>query len=102
MRVCLAELLIPDLNWRTASVLGVPIPPPLNIAIRPNKFEVGGRGLNVRVEGRAGIARVGWLAGAGAGRAGARVSKRVGGWAQVPLPCRPGLWCACMCSWLLL
>jgi hypothetical protein len=35
-----AELLIPDLNWRTASVFGVPIPPPLNIAIRPNKFEV--------------------------------------------------------------
>ncbi|KAF6262445.1 hypothetical protein COO60DRAFT_1699303 [Scenedesmus sp. NREL 46B-D3] len=33
------ELLIPDLNWRTASVLGLPIPPPLNIAIRPNKFE---------------------------------------------------------------
>lgn len=33
------ELLIPDLNWRTASVFGVPIPPPLNIAIRPNKFE---------------------------------------------------------------
>lgn len=33
------ELLIPALNWRTASVLGLPIPPPLNIAIRPNKFE---------------------------------------------------------------
>jgi hypothetical protein len=37
-----AELLIPDLNWRTASVLGLPLPPPLNIAIRPNKFEVSG------------------------------------------------------------
>jgi hypothetical protein len=35
-----AELLIPALNWRTARVLGLPIPPPLNIAIRPNKFEV--------------------------------------------------------------
>lgn len=35
-----AELLIPALNWRTAKVLGLPIPPPLNIAIRPNKFEV--------------------------------------------------------------
>jgi hypothetical protein len=35
-----AELLIPDLNWRTASVFRLPIPPPLNIAIRPNKFEV--------------------------------------------------------------
>lgn len=43
-----AELLIPALNWRTASVLGLSIPPPLNIAIRPNKFEVGG---NVTVVG---------------------------------------------------
>jgi hypothetical protein len=34
------QLRIPDLNWRTASVFGVPIPPPLNIAIRPSKFEV--------------------------------------------------------------
>lgn len=36
----LAELLIPALNWRTARVLGLPIPPPLNIAIRPNRFQV--------------------------------------------------------------
>eukprot|EP00878_Enallax_costatus_P030376 GHUV01033069.1.p1 GENE.GHUV01033069.1~~GHUV01033069.1.p1 ORF type:complete len:182 (+),score=42.69 GHUV01033069.1:117-662(+) len=34
-----AELYIPDLNWRTAKVFGIPIPPPLNIAVRPNHFE---------------------------------------------------------------
>eukprot|EP00775_Hariotina_reticulata_P001609 gene1609-1949_t len=33
------ELLIPALNWRTASVLGIPIPPPLNIDIKPKLFE---------------------------------------------------------------
>lgn len=48
--VYVAELYIPALNWRTASVLGLPIPPPLNIAIRPNKFEVGGCSpLNLRL-----------------------------------------------------
>ncbi|GBF96169.1 hypothetical protein Rsub_08917 [Raphidocelis subcapitata] len=34
-----AELNIPALNWRTASIFGVPIPPPLNIAIVPQRFE---------------------------------------------------------------
>ena len=34
------HLLIPDLNFRTAKLLGLPIPPPLNIAIRPEKLEV--------------------------------------------------------------
>ena len=35
------QLNIPALNWRTASVFGIPIPPPLQIAIQPLKFEVG-------------------------------------------------------------
>jgi hypothetical protein len=35
-----STLAIPDLNYKTASVLGLPIPPPLNIAIVPSKLEV--------------------------------------------------------------
>ncbi|KAI8474316.1 MAG: hypothetical protein J3K34DRAFT_408169 [Monoraphidium minutum] len=34
-----AELNIPALNYKTASIFGVPIPPPLNIAILPQRFE---------------------------------------------------------------
>lgn len=34
-----AGLNIPALNWRTASIFGVPIPPPLNIAINPQRLE---------------------------------------------------------------
>ncbi|KAF8057654.1 hypothetical protein HT031_006003 [Scenedesmus sp. PABB004] len=34
-----AGLAIPALSWRTASVLGLPLPPPLEIAIRPRKLE---------------------------------------------------------------
>ena len=30
---------IPALNYKTASIFGVPIPPPLNIAIEPRRFE---------------------------------------------------------------
>lgn len=30
---------IPALNYKTASIFGVPIPPPLNIAIVPQRFE---------------------------------------------------------------
>lgn len=32
---------IPALNFRTASIFGIPIPPPLNIAIVPSTLEVG-------------------------------------------------------------
>eukprot|EP00879_Flechtneria_rotunda_P014911 GHRR01015580.1.p1 GENE.GHRR01015580.1~~GHRR01015580.1.p1 ORF type:complete len:193 (+),score=63.93 GHRR01015580.1:442-1020(+) len=32
-------LLIPALNWQTAAAFGIPIPPPLNIAIVPQQFE---------------------------------------------------------------
>jgi hypothetical protein len=32
-------LTIPALNYKTASIFGVPIPPPLNIAITPQRFE---------------------------------------------------------------
>jgi len=35
-----STLSIPDLNWRTTKVLGVPLPPPFNIAIRPLSLEV--------------------------------------------------------------
>lgn len=35
-----ATLTIPDLNWRSARILGVPLPPPLNIAILPQTLEV--------------------------------------------------------------
>lgn len=31
-------LLIPDLNYATARIFGIPIPPPLNIAILPTKL----------------------------------------------------------------
>lgn len=32
-------LVIPDLSYRTTSIIGVPMPPPLNIAISPQKLE---------------------------------------------------------------
>mmetsp|Transcript_7349 Transcript_7349/g.18236 ORF Transcript_7349/g.18236 Transcript_7349/m.18236 type:complete len:237 (-) Transcript_7349:358-1068(-) len=32
-------LVIPPLCWKTASIFGVPIPPPLNIAIKPQRLE---------------------------------------------------------------
>jgi hypothetical protein len=35
-----STLVIPALNYKTASILGLPIPPPLNIAIVPSKLEV--------------------------------------------------------------
>lgn len=47
-------LVIPDFSYRTASLFGLPIPPPLNITIKPLRLEVcvfgggvggGGRGL---------------------------------------------------------
>jgi len=33
------RLNIPALNYKTASIFGIPIPPPLNIAIIPQRFE---------------------------------------------------------------
>ena len=35
-----SKLTIPDLNWRTTRILGLPLPPPFNIAIQPRKLEV--------------------------------------------------------------
>jgi hypothetical protein len=35
-----SKLLIPALSWRTASMFGVPIPPPLKIDIYPSRLEV--------------------------------------------------------------
>ena len=34
-----ATLTIPDLNWRSARILGLPLPPPLNIAIEPRQLQ---------------------------------------------------------------
>eukprot|EP00983_Pelagomonas_calceolata_P023181 729971-Pelagomonas_calceolata.AAC.1 len=33
-------LVIPDLDWRTGSLFRLPIPPPINIAIKPQRLEV--------------------------------------------------------------
>lgn len=41
LRFDTSSLLIPDLNYKTASIFGIPIPPPLNIAITPVRLEVG-------------------------------------------------------------
>ncbi|MEW5314736.1 MAG: hypothetical protein WDW38_006208, partial [Sanguina aurantia] len=39
LRFDTSSLLIPDLNYKTASIFGIPIPPPLNIAITPVRLE---------------------------------------------------------------
>jgi hypothetical protein len=33
-------VVIPPLNWKSATLFGVPIPPPLNIRIEPQRLEV--------------------------------------------------------------
>lgn len=47
-------LVIPDMSYRTATLMGLlPMPPPLNIAIKPVSLEVGGLevgGLLLRVQ----------------------------------------------------
>jgi hypothetical protein len=40
---------IPALSWRTARIFGVPLPPPLNIAIAATRLEVRARAAHFRV-----------------------------------------------------
>ena len=34
-----AIVAVPAINWRSSSILGIPVPPPLNIAIEPQRLE---------------------------------------------------------------
>ncbi len=59
-------LIIPDMSYRTATLMGLlPIPPPLNIAIKPRSLEVGStHGLQQstkRLDGSSSVLRCTWV-----------------------------------------